>query len=116
LLAKGFCIASAPAKVDAHVLPNRPAGFLQALEEGREPRLSFDIIGSEIHQYADASHALALLRARGARPSGAGEDGDELASFQSIESHLTAPGRRQDIRSPVARQRLARQRRKRRRH
>jgi hypothetical protein len=36
--------------------------------ESREARLSFRIIGGEIHEHADAPHALALLRARRKRP------------------------------------------------
>jgi hypothetical protein len=38
--------------------------------KSREARLSFRIIGGEIHEHADAPHALAVLCARRERPCG----------------------------------------------
>jgi hypothetical protein len=40
------------------------ARFLQALQECRKARLSFRIVGGEMHEYADAPHPVALLRTR----------------------------------------------------
>ena len=76
-------IASPPADVDAHVAADGPARFLQTLQECREASLSLRIFRGEIHQHADAAHALTLLRARRARPHDrrAAEQGDELPSF-----------------------------------
>jgi hypothetical protein len=42
--------------------------LLQRLMESREARLTFRIVGCEIHEHADAPHPLALLRARRERP------------------------------------------------
>jgi hypothetical protein len=50
--------------------------------ESREARLTFRIIGGEIHEHADAPYPLGLLRPRRKRPRGcrAAEQRDELAS------------------------------------
>ena len=57
-------IAAAPANVDLDVAALLPAEFLQALRKRRDARLSFGIVFGGIHQYADASHPLGLLRVR----------------------------------------------------
>jgi hypothetical protein len=53
------------------------------LQEGGVAGLGFGIVGGKVHEHADASHALALLRARRKRPrygpSGDHFD-DEIAS------------------------------------
>ena len=50
------------------------------MQERREARLSFRIVGGEVHEHADAPHALALLRPRRKRPRGrAAEQDDEIA-------------------------------------
>jgi hypothetical protein len=60
--------------------------LLQVLYERREARLSFRIIGGEIHKHADAPHELALLHTRRERPCRrSAEKRDELASPQLIE-------------------------------
>src|SRR5262249_33712009 len=80
-------ITRAPAIVDLHIPADCPAQLLQPLMESREARLSFRIIGGEIHEHADAPHPLALLRIRRERPRGrAAEQRDELAPFHSNTS------------------------------
>jgi hypothetical protein len=56
--------------------------------ESREARLSFRIIGGEIHEHADPPHPLRLLRARRERPHRrrATEQRDEVAADHSITS------------------------------
>jgi hypothetical protein len=61
-------ISRAPANVDLRVVADRPACLLQALQEGGEARLPFRIVGRQVHEHADAPHALALLRACRERP------------------------------------------------
>ena len=50
--------------------------------ESREARLSFRIVGGEVHKHSDAPHPLRLLRARRERPrhSRAAEQRDDIAS------------------------------------
>src|SRR5499426_1305984 len=50
--------------------------------------LSFRIVHSYVHNYADAPHPLGLLRPRRKRPRGsrAAEQRDEFAAFHSITS------------------------------
>jgi hypothetical protein len=56
---------------------------LQSLQDAREQHGRFRIVRSNIHERADAPHALALLCARRKRPRRrAAEKGDELAAFQ----------------------------------
>jgi hypothetical protein len=51
--------------------------------------LSLRIVRRQIHEHADASDALGLLRARRKRPRRCGaEQRDELASFHSITSSV----------------------------
>src|SRR5262245_6988555 len=54
--------------------------------------VSFRIVGDRVHEYADAPHALALLRARRERPRGRGaaEQCDEIAAPHSITSSARA--------------------------
>src|SRR5262249_36774385 len=87
LSAKAVGIARAPAEVDAHVAADRPAGFLQPLQERRETRLSFRIVWAEVHEHADPPDPFALLRARRERPGRrrAAEQRDEFPSLQLIE-------------------------------
>ena len=42
--------------------------MLQPLVERRDARLFFRVIGGKIHEHADPSHALPLLRVRRERP------------------------------------------------
>src|SRR6516165_180681 len=85
-------IACAPTVVDLHIPADGPAQLLQSLMESREARLTFRIIGGEIHEHADAPYPLGLLRARRERPRDgcAGEQRDELATFHSITSSAMA--------------------------
>jgi hypothetical protein len=57
--------------------------LLEPLQQCADAGLRFCIVRGERHQHADAPHALALLRARGERPSScyAGNQRDELAPF-----------------------------------
>src|SRR6516164_4466856 len=88
MAAKALCVAPAPTKVDTHVTADRPARFLQPLQERRETRLSFRVVRGEIHEHADAAHALALLRACDERPRcrRAAEERDEVPPVHSITS------------------------------
>src|SRR5262249_8131053 len=91
LRAEEVGIARAPAEVDAHITANRPAHFLQPLQERRETPLSFRIVRGEVHEHADPPDAARLLRARRERPRcRAAEQRDEIASFQFIKL-LPAP-------------------------
>src|SRR5262245_40462987 len=66
--ANALGIAGGPAIVDLHVAAVGPAQFLQPLHERSEARLTFRIVRCQAHEHADASHPLALLRARCERP------------------------------------------------
>src|SRR5262249_22590330 len=91
LFAKAVRIASAPAEVDTYVTADRPARFLQPLQERRETCLSFRVVRGEIHEHADAAQAFALLRARRERPRRrAAEQRDEIAPLHSITSSARA--------------------------
>jgi len=73
-------VAGGPASVDAKIAAFRPPEFLQPLAQGSNACLSVRIVISQ-HQYGDASHPLALLRARRERPRRrrTAKQGDELA-------------------------------------
>jgi hypothetical protein len=88
-LAEAVEIARAPAVFDAHVAADVPAAFLQPLRERGDPRQRIRIVRASTHEHADPPHALALLRARGKRPSrrSTAEERDEIAPFQRIEWH-----------------------------
>ena len=72
-----------PAVVDPHVAALSPAQLLQFLPERRNAGLRLRVIAGQVHEHADAPHALALLRRRRARPRNcrAAEERDELAPF-----------------------------------
>src|SRR5262245_33772556 len=61
------------------------------MQERFHARLRLRIVLSDIHEHADAPHALALLRARGERPRGrAAEQRDEVAAPHSMTSSAQA--------------------------
>ena len=66
VLAGQCCIAVGPADIDPHVAAVGPAQLCQTLPKCRHAVLHVYTIGAA--QHADASHALALLRARRVRP------------------------------------------------
>src|SRR5262249_53393546 len=83
--------ARAPANVDPRVAAADPAQFLQPLPEGRHESPAIRVVLGQIEQHADASHALALLRARRVRPRRrADERRDERAARHSITSSARA--------------------------
>ena len=67
-LAKALAIERTPAMIKPQVAADSPAQLLQSLLERRHVKLRFLIVGRQVHQRADAPHALALLRARRQRP------------------------------------------------
>src|SRR5262249_28857469 len=67
---KATGVARCPTNVDADVATIGPAQLLQPLQERRETRLSFRIVGGEVHEDADLPHLTGLLRARRERPGG----------------------------------------------
>ena len=85
---------SGPALLDAHVAANDPARLRQALQECSDPGLKFRIVRSCGQDYANAPHALALLRARRERPRRRrNEKGDEFppphGSYPKANDHRT---------------------------
>src|SRR5262249_22708164 len=71
--------AVAPAIVQTSVLPDAPAQLLQRLGESSHAILSFSIMSGEWGEHTNATHALALLRARRERPRrGGAEQRDEI--------------------------------------
>src|SRR5262249_8429238 len=80
-------IARGPAVVDRNVGPDRPTQLLQPLQKSGVAGLHLRIVCRIGHEYADAPHALALLRARRERPRRrAAEQRDERAPVHSITS------------------------------
>ena len=73
-------VGRGPTSVDPDVAAFASAQLLHGLCERREAGLSFCIVLGQIHEHADASHGLALLRARGDWPCyrRAAEHCDEL--------------------------------------
>jgi hypothetical protein len=63
-----FSITRAPANIDSGIAPVGPTQFLQRLNESNNPSLPVRIIGTRVHQHADAAHPLTLLRPRRDRP------------------------------------------------
>jgi hypothetical protein len=62
--------------------------------ESREACLTFRIVGGEVHEHADAPHALALLRPCRERPRCcAADERYELAPFQWQHLPCFQPGR-----------------------
>src|SRR5262245_32582478 len=60
-------IAGAPANVDLDIGANRPAGLLEALQEGSQARLCFRFSGGGVHEYTDPSQIPLELGIRGCR-------------------------------------------------
>src|SRR5215510_2680332 len=67
--------------------------------ESREARLTFRIIGGEIHEHADAPHRAGLLRARRERPRSrrAAEQRDELAALDLRAHSITSSARASSV-------------------
>ena len=61
-------IASGPAGIDPEVAADGPAQQRQPLQKRPDPSLKLRIVRGCVQEYADAPHALALLRARRERP------------------------------------------------
>ena len=78
--AKAAGIVRGPAVVDPHVTAVGPAQLLQCVLECRAAGLCFRMVRGQVHEHADAAHALGL-RPRSKRPSGrhAAEQRDEVA-------------------------------------
>src|SRR5262245_3765969 len=93
---KGTGVARAPAVVDLHVPADGPAQLLQPLMESREARLSFRIVGGEVHKHADTPHAFRpFLRARRYRPRRrAANQLDELAA---VTHSITSSARTRSV-------------------
>src|SRR5262249_61522836 len=73
---------------DAHIAPDDPAQFAEALQERCVAGLSFGIVCQPGHEHADPPRLSALLRPRRERPRGrrAAERQDERAALHSITS------------------------------
>src|SRR5262249_24422016 len=85
-------VAIGPTIVDPHVATVRPTQLLQRLNKCCEIGLRFTIGFVPPHQYADAPHSPALLRARREPPRRrrAAEQRDELALVHSMTSSARA--------------------------
>src|SRR5262249_39202367 len=83
-----FGVVATPSIVDPHVVADSPARLLQPLMESCEARLSFSIVGDGIHEHADPSHPLRLLRPCRERPCRrrADKQRDKVAALHSITS------------------------------
>src|SRR5262249_14981578 len=57
-------VARAPTVVDLQVATDGPAQLLQPLCQRGDAARRFRVVGGQVHQCADAPHALALLRSR----------------------------------------------------
>ena len=82
-----------PASIDARVAAVGPAQLLQSLYERRVARLPFRIVRGQVHEHADATNPIGLLRPRRERPCDcrrAAEQRDQLAAFHSITSSARA--------------------------
>src|SRR5262245_31614011 len=82
----------APARINPDIAALCPPGFLKSLSEHRNPCLYYRVAFGKRYQYADAPHALGLLRTRSERPScrRAAEKRDELSPLHSITSSARA--------------------------
>ena len=71
----------APSIVDAKIATDRPSPLLKALQQSRGAGLTLRVTFGVWNQYADATHAIRLLRACGKWPrdSRAAENRDEVA-------------------------------------
>ena len=76
-------IAHRPAYFDLDVAAVGPAQLPQLLHECAQPGLPFRIVGTEIHEHADASFE--LLRVRGERPS---ESRDACQRYELPPPHV----------------------------
>jgi hypothetical protein len=87
VFAKVIGIACAPSDFDTQVAPDHPARFLQSLQKRGQTRLAFRVIGTEVHEHADASNTIGL-RVRSERPQcgRSGKKRDELPPSHSITS------------------------------
>src|SRR5262249_6418412 len=92
---KASGVARCPAGIDLHIVAVSPARLLQPLDKGHDARLSFRIVRGQIHQHANATHPLALLRPRRERPGcrRAAEQCDELAALQLRGHSITSSAR-----------------------
>src|SRR5262249_11510540 len=90
--AKELGIARAPTISETPVAAHAPTQFLQALEDRRVASLSFRSVRAQVHDHANASHPLALLRASRERPCRrrAAKQRDEIAPVHSITSSVRA--------------------------
>jgi hypothetical protein len=90
-LARMHRVARAPAIDELDIAALDPAEGVKGLLENHDPRLPFQVIRNS-HQYANAPHAVALLRARRKRPKQqrrrAAEEGDELPPLHLAQYHL----------------------------
>src|SRR5262249_17428999 len=78
-------------KVNPHVAAIGPTQVRERLSERREASLPYGIVFIAPREHADASHAVALLRACRERPRRrATEPRDELAPLHSITSSASA--------------------------
>src|SRR5262245_26494113 len=89
---KKVWLARGPSIVDLHIPPVDPTQRLQSFSKRLGARNRDWVVSSQVHQRADTSHALALLRPRRDRPcrSRAAEQRDELAPDHSITSSARA--------------------------
>src|SRR5262249_52488767 len=83
VFAEAIQIARTPAVFDAHIAADRPTAFLQPLRERRGHGYYIRIVRALAHEHANATHALALLRARRERPrnGSAAHQRDEVAAL-----------------------------------
>lgn len=79
-------VVAGPALVELDIDPGRPATLTQFLAERAHACLCFRAARRKWHQYADASHALALLRGSGTWPQhhSAAQGPEKLASPHGI--------------------------------
>jgi hypothetical protein len=79
----------APANIDSCIASECLSPLLQSLMERCDAGLSFRIVGSRVHEKANAPHALTLLCARCERPRSrrAAEQRDELTSSHVEHRH-----------------------------
>src|SRR5262249_43019459 len=94
ILALAIDIVLAPAGLDPHFAV-APAQLLQDLPERRYAGLTLLIVRSHVHQYADPSHLLGLLRAprNWPRDGRASEQRDELAASDLRVHSITSSAR-----------------------
>ncbi|HZR75994.1 hypothetical protein [Bradyrhizobium sp.] len=57
-----FDVRGGPSYIDGQVAADSPARLLQALKKCGEAALAFRVVRSQVHQHANATHALASLR------------------------------------------------------